>query len=328
MTKPAANTNERKPEWNQKALGKFRRARDKATKADDAAKLSRLFNLAAKSPELKDALDWAKAHGIKFIVDRKSSSVGGYYWVGSGVVAFGASSAFSSDDRLAGVAVHEIRHAWQDWQGMIPSVESKFSDYNIKIALIEADATTHQKLAERQVKAAQEREWAEGLEKRNPALGEQALERAEQSAKFEAERREARLRDGFMAWYNGPLPGIYGTTAYRLFGSKLGIPGVRPRDHGIAFKPEAVPAEDGIDLTRPEQLRRLGRSFNGSNRNYIDLLDKNELFARLLSRQASAAFFPKYGPRAMKADRKVIEEIRKRELLLKFARGKPVTIAL
>ena len=75
--------------WNKAGLEKFRAGQSAERIARDKKQLSRMFSLAAKSPELADALEWAESHGVEIIVDRTSSSVGGYYWAGSGVVALG-----------------------------------------------------------------------------------------------------------------------------------------------------------------------------------------------------------------------------------------------
>ena len=316
---------DQKTDWNKAGLEKFRARHTQERAADDKKQLSRLFNLAAKSPELKDALDWADTHGIDIIVDRTSVGVGGYYWVGSGVVAIGISS-FNADSRLAGVAAHEIRHAWQDFYGIIATAETKHADYAVKNALIEADATAHQMLAEAQIGRVQAREAAAKFVSMSP-------ETAAHYAKRDA-REDSRLADTekflwaeFKGWYSSWKAKSYGDTAAKNFGKKLGIPGVEPPDWKLEFKPDSVPERLGIDFTREEQLRRLGKGFRGKN--YFnaandDKKGRDQLTRKLLSPSFAATFFNSVA----KKPTKLVTEIRRRQLLLKQHKGRPVLVSL
>lgn len=311
-----------KTNWNKTSLEEFRASLTPARLKEDEKQLSRLFSIAAKVPELKAALDWANEHNIDLIVDRTSRGIGGYYSVGSGVVAFSA-PAFGSDMKLAGVAVHEIRHAWQDYYGMIATADTKFADYFIKIALIEADATAHQMLAEEQASLAGGREAAEARWRQYPVDDDM-----KRTVRESHDRREARLQDRdkylweqFKGWYTSFRPASYGDTAARAFGTKLGIPGIKPQDFKFEFRHKEAPGLTGVDFARTEQLRRLGKGFKGGN--YFDVAPTEQLARKYLSPGLADRFF-----RATGKAQKLATEIRLRQLKLKAARGKPQLISL
>lgn len=136
----------KKHKWNQasfktlqKKLGSKRCKRDQ----DD---LKTVFNLAAQVPALKEALTWAEQNGIKFFVDRSAKGVRGYYMPTTGVVAL-AEHCLKAPSVAVGTIVHEIRHAWQDFHGFMPSHEKGFSWYFLQMAMTEADAVACQNKA-------------------------------------------------------------------------------------------------------------------------------------------------------------------------------------
>lgn len=304
------------PKWDKSDLEAYYAGHDDARKAQDAASLSRLFNLAAKVPVLKEALDWAKEHDVDVIVDRTSRGVGGYYSLGSGIVVLSL-PAFVSDATLAGVAVHEIRHAWQDHQDMIPTADYAYTDYNIKIALIEADATAHQRLAEKQARIAER----QGILERSPGMKKEFIE----SHKAGLLKQQAEIADtpaflwkAFRGWYEGVQRRsyTYGDASMKIYGEKLGIPGVKKKDYNFEFRKKSAPVTTGLDYTRSEQLRRLGKGFRTGN--YFNAANSDELPRYMLSRTASSVFFSKgkYRPAL------TVNEIRRRELRLRAHKGK------
>lgn len=312
---------EQAPKWDKSDLRDFLAKHDDARKAQDAKDLSRVFNLAAKVPVLKAALDWAKENDIDLIVDRTSRNVGGYYWEGSGVVTLSL-PAFRSDEYLAGVVVHEIRHAWQDRYGMIPTASRSYADYNINIALIEADATAHQTLAEKQTRLAKtldQMEMTDASEK--GASRRKLLQKQADWLQAELADPEKCMWDGFKNWYVGfGKASAYGKATMNLYGEVLGIPGVRKNDYKYEFGMSSVPVSTGIDFQRPEQLRRLGKSFTAGN--YLNKAGKDEFQRYMLSRSASLRFFRKsYYKSTLPGSTRTVEEIRSRELKLRAAKG-------
>ncbi len=323
MTKPVSFA---RSIWNKAPLEAFRAGLTAERRDMDDERLLQVFNLSAKVPELKDALDWATEHGVEFIIDRQARC-GGYYWPGSGVVALVERSSFHSDARLAGVVVHEIRHAWQDYYGMIATAETTFTNYFIKTALIEADATAHQMLAEGQMGIVSSREY---LAKPLPAhknevpyfliyREEMAAAIAEKEEKLS--NREAFLWQAFRGWYSSFNPPLYGDAALRLFGKKLGIPEISQRNIGYEFKPESLSMHKGVDFTRDEQLRRLGKGFKVGN--YFNVAARHELAKRMFSPSLAACIFDEEA----RKPQPLVAEVRRRELLLKRHKGQGVMIS-
>jgi hypothetical protein len=296
------------PAWDRGNLKKWRRGLPKERRDADLGKLSRIFNLAAKVPELRDALEWAKNHNIDFIVDH-AVKAGGYYTVGTGVVAIAANSC-NDDGFAAGVIVHEVRHAWQDYYGMIPTTGKSFTDYYMRLAVIEADAMAHEKLAERQHALSAH---IDRLRSAPPAAF-----RRNQIAGYEEMLKKSgaetdRMWSDFTRWYV-ERAGYYGNNALKSFGHRLGLPGVDKPDINAEYRPyegREDPVTEGIDLACHEELRRLGKGFRGGN--YFNHAAREVLDRQFLSPRRAAILFSGSdigsNPQA--------NEIRRRELLLK-----------
>lgn len=130
--------------WQQDEFDQFEKSLAPSRLAHDAEKLKYIFNYCAHRDRLKDSLKWAKDHGIQFFIDHKLVDAGGYYTEGTGVVAVSLANA-NKPLYACGVIAHEIRHAWQDYHGLLPYAGcSPFADYYARVALIEADARAHQ----------------------------------------------------------------------------------------------------------------------------------------------------------------------------------------
>jgi hypothetical protein len=306
-----ANDDHPEARWDRGNLAEWRAGLSPQRRAADRKKLARIFNLAAQVPELRDALEWAKDHGIEFIVDRKAKA-GGYYTVGTGVVAI-VNNSFKDISFAAGVMVHEIRHAWQDWYGMIPTTGKSFTDYFMRLSVIEADAMAHGLLTERQHGYSRYRDHWE----KSPPSPRRDRELA---------WNERRLHDNVGAnqylwsdftWWYSQHANYYGDNAIKLFGSKLGVPGVQKPDLQQEYDPykdRRVPKVPGIDVTRYEELRRLGKGFKCGN--YFNNASRDLLDRQILVPGSAAAMYAGNRPVAL------ANEIRKRELLLKRHKGK------
>lgn len=273
---------QRKANWGKFALRDFEARHTKERKARDAARVAFAHSLAAKSPVLKQALDWADAHDVTIIIDEKVTNAYGYYTPGNGVVAlqarlFEGMGTVQGEAMIAGVLAHELRHAWQEFSGISTDHGKRSSaDYTIMIALIEADAMAHEKLADAQYRLNSERQY--GL------ADTKDFERRRQ----ELEKPEF-LQETFRSWYPA-RGGIYGENSMRFLGSIRGIPGVTRKQYNAEFIAFGNGAErKGIDFTRPEQLRKLGQSFTGVN--YFDGMKRDEFDRFFLSPGLSRQFF-------------------------------------
>lgn len=311
LQRPVPQNNHRPVRWDRGNLAEWRAALPLERRQEDNQKLATLFNEAAKIPVAKDALDWAHRHHIEFIVDH-TAQAGGYYPVGSGVVAIVESTLSSKNGSWPIQAlVHEIRHAWQDYYDTIPTGGVTFADYFMRVSLIEADATAHQRLAEDQWLAAQEFNNAE----------------------YYQDVRNILLWSWFENWYQR-WPDTYGYAALRAFGKALGVPGIESKsfDFNFEFEPHKnrkILPKKGIDIANLEDLRRLGRSFDGQN--YFNVADRNFLLTHALSPALASSFYWPPGsdvelPKNPNGPGTLADEIRRRQLRLKHHRGRDTMI--
>ncbi len=304
---PAAATG-----WDKSALLKFRAGQTPQRKADDKKRLKQVFNLAAKSKSVKEALDWAMANDIDIVIDRTSRNVGGYYMNGTGTVAL-SDPAFWSESRLAGVIVHEIRHAWQDRQKLISTAEYRLDHYIIKNALIEADATAHQRLAEQEVRVFD----TAGMIRKLAQKG-QDTDWAEKNHAAEAQKiadPNAYLLAQFKGWYTGGLPSLYGRAATQRFARQHGMTDVPLPDWNLEMPMITVPVDTGVDFLHRRALRKLGERYDGSN--YFKSADLKQVKAEQLSAASARRFFNQ----AAANDTALVKEVVKRERAERKATG-------
>ncbi len=129
----------RPPVWVRPHLAQWKKGMSAARVTQDRKLLRQLMRDAKRSPTAQSALNWAKAHGIKFIVDH-TTNAGGYYCTSTGVVALSAAALDRTWDPYYGVEVlvHEIRHAWQDHHGIIPSVDNYRTADLARISILQA----------------------------------------------------------------------------------------------------------------------------------------------------------------------------------------------
>jgi hypothetical protein len=295
--------------WDQQALQAFKEKQTPERRAQDEQLLRRVFNLAAKVPEVKTALDWAHAHGVEIVVDRTSWGIGGYYLNGTGIVGL-SMPAFSSDERLAGIVAHELRHAWQDYHGLIVTADYRLDHYIIKNALIEADATAHQKLAEREYRVADLQERAAA--RKDPSEEPWRYMYLEQDIASLADKEKI-LLGGFRDWYKSGLSITYGGAAAHRFGHKHGIRGSYPRNYNVEVTDATTPVDMGIDFQHRRALLKLGEGYGeGYNAdNYLARADKKELKQQHLSAEAALRFFKRsmVGPESA-----IAQQVRKNEI--------------
>lgn len=128
--------------WQRSNLAAWRDARDDNRARWDEVQLTALRAAMQQSAMGAAALAWADQHGVDIIVDHRTTA-SGYYWAGTGVIAIAARqvarAAFFA--HAVDVLTHEIRHAWQDHQGLL--VHGNLP----REAMLEADADAHGKLA-------------------------------------------------------------------------------------------------------------------------------------------------------------------------------------
>ncbi|MDE2336338.1 MAG: hypothetical protein KGL10_03410 [Alphaproteobacteria bacterium] len=269
----------RKVDWDQAAFRKMRATWSPERKAEDRKILRRVFNKAAASPTLAAEMKWAKAHGIKFFIDRTAVNCGGYYTLSTGVVAIGARYAF--DDSGMEVLAHELRHAWQDYHGLIACHGKtpkfgNFSTFFINNAMIEADAMAYGQRVRDEIRAA-------SLKKRNnpvPAGLQTSLD-----------NENADLGKKFLSWFgNSFYTRFYGDFFSKAYGRKWGLyEGELPlRNFEHPFDKDVH--KSGFDTSDRQDVLRLGVNFSGT-RNYLADLPPEVLPRRILSPSLARTFW-------------------------------------
>lgn len=306
------------PAWNQETLQRFKAGQTPERIAEDNKDLSRVFNLAARSTELKAALDWAQAHGVEIVIDRTSRNVGGYYMTGTGIVAIAANS-LRHDTILAGVVAHEIRHAWQDYHGLIATAAYRLDHYIIKNALIEADATAHQQLAERQLQLfdSQQRQRT-GQDNRPGAHPDDIYLMVEEKRLADP---QAFMLGAFKGWYKSFRATLYGRAAAQRFGRKHGIPGARPPEWNLEVPMGNVIDKTGVDFKHLRRLRKLGEGYDGKN--YLDRADIQALRAEQLKPARARQFFQSS---KLSTDFALVNQVRRIEAKAQAKAGKRILL--
>jgi hypothetical protein len=262
--------------WDQRGFDDFMSKRDPMQEAVDQQRLKNLFRAAA-SPVTREAIDWAQKNGMKFFIDHTLQNAGAYYTMGTGAVGIAARHVNIPTIALP-LLVHEIRHGWQDKQGMIPTVARGFAEYMTQIALIEADASAWQRASERQEAAS----WyyEEGM--KSPHLPP----------------REELMGREFARWHSNHGP-FYGETAVRGMGAKLGLADVTPVDFKMQFRPykgkNKPPQIRGIPTALDTVIEKLGRGFDAANTDVPNYLAQPEMRGHLekvlLSPRLAQRFF-------------------------------------
>jgi hypothetical protein len=296
-----------KPEvrWDQSAFEALKATWSPKRIAEDEKRLQEIFDLAAHVPSLKEALDWANTHGIKFFVDHKAVNAAGYYVPGMGALAVVIRGS-DTPEFHAQVITHEIRHAWQDYHGLLKKpLSSSFAEYNIKTALIEADAFAFGKRAAYELS-----EWQGTL------MDDELLSREERWDEDE-QSPGADLQKNFLSWFAIPhKPQFYGHYASKSFSGACKI----NRREAQTSVPKAFEVKplgalgSGMDIDNIESVLHLGKGFTGA-KNYLAALPREVLPKKILVPSLANTFWGA----ANDAQRKLTAELRKARLRKKLA---------
>jgi hypothetical protein len=284
--------------WDQSEFEKARSGWSQERIDEDKKSLQKIFNQAACVPALKRALDWAQQHDVQFFVDHTCMNAGGCYTLGSGIVSLIKKDVDNPrpkvQEYLVGALTHEIRHAWQDYNGFFPASYKSFSEYFIKMALMEADAYAHGMQAEDEFR----------LTCLNGNLQENSM-------------NENYLGGKFLEWFSAPrVTAWYGSYFSEDFAKYWGLCPVNSIKNGTATDWE-IPGPPqmksaGIDIAHLEGVLQLGKSFSGQN--YLAKLPTEVLTKKVLSPWLAQSF---YGA-ANDDQKKLTTAIRKCELRRKF----------
>lgn len=266
-----ANNKPQKPQkkWDQTAFEKLKATWSPERITEDAKTLKEIFNLAAHSPLMAEALEWAWQHDVKFFIDHQATNIGGYYAEGTGVLAV-TENMLKNPASAVNVITHEIRHAWQDYHGInapdfvIVADNPDFTRHFIRYALAEADGKAFGELAGRQYKGTQ-------LQDEN-----------------------SYLQEGFLSWFSSNwTKRFYGDWASKFYGQYYGVyKGDLPVEH-LEFRSNVPPIGSGINIDNVKDVLRLGENFSGTE-NYLAKLDKVQpdlLPGKILNRLLADTFW-------------------------------------
>ena len=307
-----------KPEirWNRSEFEKLKSTWSPERMAEDEKDLKRVFELAGDSPLLSAALAWAEQHGVEFFIDRQVENGKGYYTIGTGVLAL-IPSVLWDPARAANVLVHEIRHAWQDYHGLIAwddkSPDSgNFADFFINDALIEADAYAFGSLAEKQVAATRQEKMLKDTcirSGRPMSAHDQAflLKQREEIAD-----ENAVLGEKFQEWFEKWRPEFYGDYFSKKYGLKWGLYDGRLPARNFEFNPPE-PSQKGFDIHDRQAVLRVGVNFSGT-KNYLAALGPKVLPKEILRPSLANTFWGT----ASADQRKLTTELRKAHLKKKL----------
>lgn len=291
--------------WMRDNLPAWRAARDPDRAIADEECIMQLRAAMRESKTAAAALDWADRHGIEIIVDH-TVRAGGYYWPGTGVVAVSARQLGHTGYLATAVntLTHEIRHAWQDYHGLIycpTNEEGATSPLGRDLAiegLFEADATVNGRLAEAEYKynrTQQRVAMLRDLQKEQPERGRAELLKVFEKAAREEQRQctsdAQALWQAFTGWYR-MWAGPYGRHRRSEYAHALGLAGAA-NDHGFEYRrPEGCVLMTPPDFSRRDMLDQLGRSFAGVN--YLQSTQARDTVGRLLlSPGAAERYFPR-----------------------------------
>lgn len=289
--------------WNQKG---YRRIMFARAHRHDKTQLEEIFKLADDVPLLKEALEWAELHGIKFFIDRKVQGVTGYYSTGGGVLGLSEKTAQNPAEAVR-TLVHEIRHAWQDFNGLHVKSKAGFMKVFLSSTLIEADGMAFGLRAADQFQAAQLRKRGEPV----PAELQASL------ANEGADLGEKFLR----SFASTPWTTAYGENISKDYAQRKGIIQVdksKPNGGllagGFEFKVGYNPIIGDLDAGDMDSVLRLGVNFSGTV-NYLAQLQPDILPRQILSPSLANTFWGSANPE----QKKLTTEIRKVNLREKLA---------
>ena len=294
--------------WDQSAYEALRATWPPERIAEDERALKEIFKLAEDCPLLAEELEWAKQHGIKFFIDHQAVNLGGYYKQGMGVVVI-AENFFEDPANAVEALAHELRHAWQDYHGLVRLDYYNFDKYSIQDALREADAFAFGRLAQSQY-------LTTTLEKKGAMVAYPAIE-------------NERLAALFMHWFSPQnltgtgqsFTGFYGDASSKRFGQGYGlfpVDNTKP-DKGLPVRQKELAVTlyglgQGINVDNIQDVLRLGVNFSGTA-NYLAQMQPDILLKKVLRPSLAHTFWGV----ANAKQKKLTTEIRKSGLRQKLA---------
>jgi hypothetical protein len=287
-------------------------------RAKDEAILKRIVEAAEMTPTGRDALKWAREHGIQFFIDHSViHEIAAYYCPGRGLTGVG-----KNYEKLAEAVeslVHEIRHAWQDYHGFLRIKDKNFSSYFTRDALIEADADAFGSQARYEYEAVRLSALASPTEKQRKDLTFYRSCIVSKNENLIWHFQYWFKREGGLRFY-GHKDSKFLAAAYGLLGKKT------PKEVEAGNQMEIhhtfpICHGEGLDLTHIESIISLGRDFSGTGNYLAEMHRKHpDFLVKQILRPSLADTF--WGV-ANDEQRKLTTELRKAYLRKKLAHRFP-----
>ncbi len=226
-------------------------------RASDQKRIHAVREMIVLDPLGRKLLDWADENGIVILVDNQTTS-GGYYVSGLNTIGL---SGMDKDYNLVGALAHEIRHAWQDSEGLLTCLSSKYplpkvQEYMLQTRFFEADA------------------HAVGNKVKKSVIN-LVLDSTGHEAKNLDEKLE--LLKGFKAFFKDrSTKDLYDKIKLRDYADRIGIVETKPPFGGSEYDNEVDFSKlhsKGVDVNDENSIRKLGSLFGDGN--YLDDLPEN-----------------------------------------------------
>lgn len=325
-----------KSQWDQTAFEKMKADWPVERIIEDENTLQELFKLADDCPLLAEALSWAEKHGVKFFIDHTSVNCSGYYMPTTGVVGIAARYA-GNHDSIVGTLVHEIRHAWQDYQGLLTDGTNKkegFAGSFISTALLEADAWAYGRVAGQQYTEKKHfevrkkrRQWGRKISKKLRAQVEQktAEEHERYLRTLQEENQLVGLQQEFLNWFSisSETTQYYGDFLSKVHGKEHNLYEGELPARNFEFSIPATENNSGLNIHDIQDVLRLGMNFS-STKNYIAEMPREFLLKSILKPSLANTFWGKASP----SQSKLTTELRKASLQQKLAHRPKVAAKL
>ncbi len=245
---------------------------DTKRRKKDQRRIREIRRLMAKSPLGKKLLDWADANNIRIEMDHQTEA-GGYY-MSSGYKMIGL-GARCPNEYLTGTLAHEIRHAWQNSQDLIPTIsgmDKPVQDYVTQIKFIEADAFAVGEAVRKTVGFIRDGERREDWMLCN---FDRIHPEKTKTPDFESPEMIAKSFSSF--FYGGARMHFYESRTLARYAKNIGVKGVVIPCGQSEYINENTPflhKKAGVSLTNRQELCRLGDVFG---KNYMGHLPQNIL---------------------------------------------------
>lgn len=259
--------------WDQTSFNAWQDTLSAERKAADQKTLTAVFNKAAKSPTAKAAIEWAQSHGVQFFIDHTCENVAGYYKQGTGAVGiakfFEEGATGLNENKFIATIAHEIRHAWQDYHGLLQGIEKQdFLTCFMLLSIMEADATAFQNKSEHET-------FSILMEK---VTG--------------TKNADYNQVEHFAGWYASFAP-HYGAHLAKQYAREIGIEKAEaPSDSHFEFEPDISPVGDQAAISVQDSLRMIGKDFLGNE--WLNAVDLETLSKKIFNPSAAAKFYSDY----------------------------------